>query len=225
MIPARVEAERSISSATGDNLGIPGFRKADPPFLSLPLLVSFVDTEGRVACCRKVQDTCNAGPANDSRMRAAVRRLRKKNGMNTPEPAAQRQVVDAECRKSGGAIRSDCGSQTKRRLDVVGKYKVITLCGSTRFKEAFMEQQKRLTLEGNIVISVGLFGHSGDDEVWNEGTKELLDDMHKRKIDMADEIFVINVDGYIGESTRSEIDYATGKGMPVWYLEEPAHET
>lgn len=66
---------------------------------------------------------------------------------------------------------------------MVGKYKVITLCGSTRFKDTFMEAQKRLTLEGNIVISVGLFGHSGDDEVWTEGTKEMLDDMHKRKID------------------------------------------
>ena len=54
---------------------------------------------------------------------------------------------------------------------MVGKYKVVTLCGSTRFKDAFMETQKRLTLEGNIVISVGLFGHSGDDEVWTEGTK------------------------------------------------------
>ena len=74
---------------------------------------------------------------------------------------------------------------------MVGKYKVITLCGSTRFKDAFMEAQKRLTLDENIVISVGLFGHSGDDEVWTEGTKEMLDDMHKRKIDMADEIFVI----------------------------------
>lgn len=55
---------------------------------------------------------------------------------------------------------------------MVGKYKVITLCGSTRFKDAFMETQKRLTLEGNIVISVGLFGHSGDEEVWTEGTKK-----------------------------------------------------
>ena len=77
---------------------------------------------------------------------------------------------------------------------MVGQYKVITLCGSTRFKDAFIETQKRLTLEGNIVISVGLFGHSGDDEVWTPGTKEMLDDMHKRKIDMADEVFIINVD-------------------------------
>ena len=102
---------------------------------------------------------------------------------------------------------------------MVGKYKVITLCGSTRFKEQFLEAQKRLTLEGNIVISVGLFGHSGDDEVWAEGTKEMLDDMHKRKIDMSDEIFVINVGGYIGSSTRSEIEYAKANGRKVNYLE------
>ena len=103
---------------------------------------------------------------------------------------------------------------------MIGKYKVITLCGSTRFKDAFMEAQKRLTLEGNIVISVGLFGHSGDDEVWTEGTKEMLDDMHKRKIDMADEVFIINVGGYIGTSTRSEIEYAKTHGKPVHYLEQ-----
>ena len=110
---------------------------------------------------------------------------------------------------------------------MVGKYKVITLCGSTRFKDAFFEAQKRLTLEGNIVISVGLFGHSGDDEVW-EGmgedtmtkTKEMLDDMHKRKIDMADAIYVINVGGYIGSSTRSEIAYALATGKEVEYLED-----
>lgn len=105
---------------------------------------------------------------------------------------------------------------------MVGNYKVVTLCGSTRFKDAFMEAQKRLTLKGNIVISVGLFGHSGDDEVWDgmdEGTlsktKEMLDDMHKRKIDMADEIYVINVGGYIGDSIRSEIEYATMTGKAV----------
>ncbi len=106
------------------------------------------------------------------------------------------------------------------------KYPVITLCGSTRFKDEFMKVQKELTLKGYIVISVGLFGHSGDNEVWenlDEGTltktKEMLDDMHKRKIDMADEIFVINVGGYIGESTKSEIEYAISKNKKVNYLE------
>ena len=108
---------------------------------------------------------------------------------------------------------------------MVDKYPVITLCGSTRFKDEFYEAQKRLTLEGNIVISVGLFGHSGDSEVWDgmdEGTisktKEMLDDMHKRKIDMADGIYVINVGDYIGESTRSEIEYAKAHGKFVRYL-------
>lgn len=104
---------------------------------------------------------------------------------------------------------------------MVGKYKVITLCGSTRFKEQFLEAQKRLTLAGNIVITVGLFGHSGDDEVWAEGTKEMLDDMHKRKIDMADSIYVINVGGYIGASTRSEIEYARINRKEILYLENP----
>ena len=110
---------------------------------------------------------------------------------------------------------------------MVGKYRVITLCGSTRYKDAFMEAQKQLTLAGNIVISVGLFGHSGDSEVWenmDEGTltqtKIMLDDMHKRKIDMADGIFVINPGGYIGESTRCEIAYAVEHGKTVEYLEK-----
>ncbi len=109
-----------------------------------------------------------------------------------------------------------------------GKYPVITLCGSTRFKDQFMEAQKKLTLEGNIVISVGLFGHSGDQEVWenmDEGTltktKEMLDAMHKAKIDMADAIYVINVGGYVGSSTKSEIEYAIAHGKEVRYLEEP----
>lgn len=100
------------------------------------------------------------------------------------------------------------------------QYKVVTLCGSTRFKDAFLQAQKRLTLEGCIVISVGLFGHAGDDEVWTAGTKEMLDDMHKQKILMADEIFVINPDGYIGASTRSEIEFATAHNIRVRYLEE-----
>jgi len=106
------------------------------------------------------------------------------------------------------------------------KYPVITLCGSTKFKDEYMKVQKELTLKGYIVLTVGLFGHSGDSEVWenmDEGTltktKEMLDDMHKRKIDMSDEIFVINVGGYIGESTKSEIEYAIANNKKVNYIE------
>lgn len=107
------------------------------------------------------------------------------------------------------------------------KYKVITLCGNAKFKKEFQEIQKKLTLEGNIVISVGLFGHAGDSEVWenqNESTlndtKKMLDDMHKRKIDMADEIYVIDVGAYIDESTKSEINYAQRHNKPVRYYSQ-----
>ena len=101
---------------------------------------------------------------------------------------------------------------------MTGKYKVVTLCGSTKFKDEFIAEQKRLTLECNIVISVGLFGHSGDSEVWSDRTKGMLDDMHKRKIDLADEIFVINVGCYIGLSTKGEIEYALKTGKTVRYM-------
>lgn len=88
------------------------------------------------------------------------------------------------------------------------KRPVVTLCGSTRFKEDFLTVQKELTLKGYIVFSVGLFGHSGDNEVWENNMKEQLDDLHKSKIAMSDMIFVINKDGYIGSSTQSEIEWA-----------------
>ena len=104
---------------------------------------------------------------------------------------------------------------------MIGRFKIITLCGSTKFKDEFIAEQKRLTLDGNIVISVGLFGHSGDTEVWTHKTKEMLDDMHKHKIDMADEIFVINVGGYIGSSTLNEIEYAMKNKKLIRYLEPP----
>ena len=101
----------------------------------------------------------------------------------------------------------------------MNEFKVITLCGSTRFKEQFIEMQKRLTLEGNIVISVGAFGHGVDNEVWTDGKKAMLDRMHLAKINLADEIFVINVNNYIGDSTRNEIEYAKSKGKRVRFLE------
>lgn len=104
---------------------------------------------------------------------------------------------------------------------MVGNYKVITLCGSTKFKEEFIKAQKELSLKGNIVISVGLFGHADGDysTVLTDEIKIMLDDMHKRKIDMSDEIFVINKGGYIGSSTRSEIEYAISTSKTVNYLE------
>ena len=103
---------------------------------------------------------------------------------------------------------------------MVNKFKVITLCGSTKFKEEFLKMQKELTLQGNIVISVGLFGHADGDyqTVLTEEVKIMLDEMHKSKIDMADEIFVINPNNYIGQSTKSEIEYAINTNKPINYL-------
>lgn len=102
---------------------------------------------------------------------------------------------------------------------MINGFKVITLCGSTRFKEHFLEVQKKLTLEGNIVISVGMFGHAGDEEALQYEVKAMLDRQHLAKIDLADEIFVINVDNYIGDSTRKEIEYVKAKGKHVGFLE------
>lgn len=98
------------------------------------------------------------------------------------------------------------------------RYKVITLCGSTKFKDDFLREQERLTLAGNVVISVGVFGHA-DNISMGDSIKIMLDDIHKQKIEMADEIFVINKNDYIGLSTKNEIDYATVCGKPVRYME------
>lgn len=102
-----------------------------------------------------------------------------------------------------------------------GRFKVITLCGSTRFKPDFERINAELTLAGNVVISVGVFVHAGGSAI-SEAQKRLLDHIHLQKIDMADEIFVVNPGGYIGDSTRGEIEYATRTGVPVRYLVPPA---
>jgi hypothetical protein len=98
------------------------------------------------------------------------------------------------------------------------KPKVITLCGSTKFKDQYIEAQRGITLAGHIVISVGLFGHA-DAELLTAEVKEMLDELHFRKIDLSDEIFVINVGGYIGKSTNREIAYAVATGKKVVFLE------
>lgn len=99
------------------------------------------------------------------------------------------------------------------------KYNVITLCGSTKFKDTFMEMEKELTMAGNIVLNLTIFSHF-DHVKLTEHEITLLANMHKQKIDMSDKILVINVAGYIGESTKAEIEYAKSKGKEIIYLEE-----
>jgi hypothetical protein len=100
--------------------------------------------------------------------------------------------------------------------------KVITLCGSTRYKQHFEITNRRLTMDGNVVISLGVFGHTDlPDYDWTTDASDLkrtLDRLHFQKIDMADEVYVVNPGGYVGESTAREIAYALTTGTPVRYL-------
>ena len=110
------------------------------------------------------------------------------------------------------------------------KKEIICLCGSTRFTDLMLVKQWELTKQGHIVLSwcalpnsyfeqqnnfKGDYTHIGD----LENVKEIVDEVHKRKIDLADKVFVLNVGGYIGKSTRSEIDYALAQEKPGEYLE------
>ncbi|WP_211746442.1 hypothetical protein [Paenibacillus sp. Marseille-Q4541] len=97
--------------------------------------------------------------------------------------------------------------------------RIITLCGSTKFKEQFEQTNAFLTLQGNIVISVAFYEQSDGFEITEEQA-ELLGELHFKKIDMSDEIFVIDVDGYIGNSTRKEILYAKETGKTVRYYSD-----
>jgi len=102
--------------------------------------------------------------------------------------------------------------------------KIVCLCGSTKFKEAFDEANYQETMAGNIILSVGFYMHACGNK-HGEGVgatveqKMKLDELHKRKIDLCDEILVLNVGGYIGDSTKSEIAYAQTSGKDVRWLE------
>jgi hypothetical protein len=102
---------------------------------------------------------------------------------------------------------------------------IVCLCGSTRFYDEYQQANYDLTMQGHIVLSVGFYPHAKAEHGHGEGVghgsteKVLLDELHKRKIDLADWVFVLNVGGYIGESTWSEIRYARRWGKPVHYLE------
>ena len=81
-----------------------------------------------------------------------------------------------------------------------------------------MKLQEKLALDGNIVLTPNFFNNIKKEEI-DLKTKKMLDEMHKQKIDMSDEIYVINFGGYIGESTKNEIEYAKTKGKKVSYME------
>lgn len=104
------------------------------------------------------------------------------------------------------------------QLREVAHTDVICLTGSTRFWQEYQDLFRAFSLQGKIVLTVAFPTSEGASEVTDE-QKEMLDELHLRKIDLADCIYVINVDGYIGESTAKEIEYAESKGKPVYYHE------
>lgn len=102
---------------------------------------------------------------------------------------------------------------------------VVCLCGSTRFSEAFQEANLKETLAGRIVLTIGCDMKS-DNELFEDlsetelqGLKVRLDDLHLRKIDIADEVLILNVNGYVGQSTRRELEYARVGGKKIRWLE------
>lgn len=122
------------------------------------------------------------------------------------------------------AVRKEGLEEEKRN-----RPKILCLCGSTRFWEKFRDEGLRLTLEGKIVLSIGIcapdsmvLAHPETEE--GKTQKRMLDELHQRKIDLADEILVLNVGGYIGESTAREIEYAKAQGKPVVYLEAQGYQ-
>ncbi|MGK5741349.1 hypothetical protein [Micromonospora sp. URMC 103] len=129
--------------------------------------------------------------------------------MNASHPAAR-------AARTAAALDAEFGQDRPR---------IVVLCGSTRFYDQFQEANYRLTMAGKIVLSVGFYPHAKAEHGHGEGVghgsveKVALDELHKRKIDLADEVHVLNVGGYIGVSTRSEINYAEAAGKPITYLE------
>lgn len=112
-------------------------------------------------------------------------------------------------------------------MTTLSRPKIVCLCGSTRFSEAYQQANFYETLAGHIVLTIGcdmhsdaeLFEHYSPSEL--EVIKNELDELHKRKIDLADQIYVLNVGGYVGNSTRSEIVYAEAQGKEIRWLESP----
>jgi hypothetical protein len=97
-----------------------------------------------------------------------------------------------------------------------GEAKVITLCGSTKFEADFAEVNQRLTMEGCVVISLGMFRLPDlPDYDWTADSSDLrgrLGGLHFQKIRMADEVYIVDPGGYVDEPTRREIAYAESLG-------------
>jgi hypothetical protein len=135
------------------------------------------------------------------------------------------QAADQNCWKSQEGYDASIAAQATaaERARLTHGRKVITLCGSVKFWDEYIRQNAILTLQGNIILSCGLSLKEGYEDILVDlpidDAKRDLDFIHLRKIDLSDEIFVLNVGGYIGNSTKREIEYALSTGKKVKYLE------
>ena len=187
-----------------------------------------VNTPGKCACslpwpCGSIQKT----------LADEVERLRKRDKESKRRAEARRQEIKRtrkgfrKCEAKRDRLR-EALERTEPPQDTVrllpARPTVVTLCGSTRFMDAFFEVGWQLTLQGKIVLSVGVCKHAEDHggEALGGDVCERLDELHWRKIDLSDEVMVLNVGGYIGESTQAEIEYAERVGKRVLFLEDRA---
>ena len=109
--------------------------------------------------------------------------------------------------------------KTWKREDVIWVFIVLlffVILGSTKFKKEYNEVNRKLTFKGKIVISVSCFGHT-DKLEFTSYQKKILDAIHLKKIDISDSIYIIDVEGYIGDSTKREIEYAKDNGKNIYY--------
>jgi hypothetical protein len=98
---------------------------------------------------------------------------------------------------------------------------IICLCGSTKFKAEFITANFKETMKGKIVLTVGWFNHTdGSIYTLTKDEKIMVDKLHFCKIDLADEVLILNVGGYIGESTKNELEYARQQKKQIRFLEK-----
>lgn len=102
------------------------------------------------------------------------------------------------------------------------KIPIICLIGSSRFRRAFVLEGHRLETTGHLVLCMTFFQHSDNIDVSPE-QREILRRVDRKRIDLSDEVCVINVGGYVGEDTRKEIEYAESCGKKITYLENIKH--
>jgi hypothetical protein len=156
-------------------------------------------------------------------LEAEVDRLRQQVEVHARACIAEQvEILRLRCQIEGHCERIFKQSELlSRRAEKPDRPRRVALCGSSRFKAEHIEAMRQETLAGRIVLPMGLYGHVEGLDMAGP-VKEMLDRLHLAKIDAADEVLVINLGGYVGASTRREIEYALSLGKPVRYTCPPS---